>query len=112
MTVRLYEPQAGLWRIWRASTRRPGLLDPPMEGHFTGDYHGVFIGDDQVAGKPIKSPFRPVRRQARTVLGAGLLLPNGVMSFARPVCLIPCDEPGRLAASRRSPTRHLPQSSE
>jgi hypothetical protein len=90
MAVRLYEPRAGLWRIWWASTRRPGHLDPPMEGRFTGG-HGVFLGDDEVAGKPIKARFdwyadkhTPRWEQAFSFDGGRTWIPNWVMSFARP----------------------------
>jgi hypothetical protein len=56
LTLRLFDPDDGLWRIWWASTRRPGRLDPPMTGRFSGS-HGVFFGDDRVDGIPIRIRF-------------------------------------------------------
>jgi len=56
LTLRQFDPTDGLWRIWWASTRNPGHLDPPLSGRFT-DGVGVFTGDDTLAGRPIKIRF-------------------------------------------------------
>jgi hypothetical protein len=56
VTLRLFDPGDGLWRIWWTSTRQLGRLDPPMTGAFTGG-HGVFFGEDEVAGTAIRIRF-------------------------------------------------------
>ncbi|HEV2639574.1 MAG TPA: hypothetical protein VGX23_30840 [Actinocrinis sp.] len=56
MTMRLFDVEAGVWKIWWASDRAPGQLDPPVEGRWEGK-HGVFFGDDVLDGKPIKVRF-------------------------------------------------------
>jgi hypothetical protein len=48
VTVRLFDPQAGLWRVWRASSMFPGHLAPPMVGKFENGT-GRFTGDDGAA---------------------------------------------------------------
>lgn len=56
MTLRLFDPADHTWHIWWSSSRVPGRLDPPMTGRFDGD-HGVFFGEDEVGGRPIRLRF-------------------------------------------------------
>lgn len=57
LTLRQFDPQDKVWRIWWASSRNPGHLDPPMTGTFDNGV-GVFTGEDVLAGKPISVRFR------------------------------------------------------
>ncbi len=50
LTVRLCEPDSGLWRVYWASTRAPGQLGTPIEGRFTGA-GALFEADEEIAGR-------------------------------------------------------------
>lgn len=56
MSLRLFDPETGLWSIFWASTAAPGHLDPPVSGRWH-DGRGEFHGTDTVAGKPIEVRF-------------------------------------------------------
>ena len=56
MSFRFYDPETDLWSIYWADTRRPGLLDPPVIGRFSGDT-GIFEGEDAFEGRPILVRF-------------------------------------------------------
>ena len=49
-TLRLFEPNTGLWRIWWASSTGSGQLDEPVVGRFEDDGVGRFECDDIIDG--------------------------------------------------------------
>ncbi|MFC4586887.1 hypothetical protein [Sphaerisporangium corydalis] len=54
MTLRLFDPRTGNWRIWWISTRQPGLIDDnPMEGRWSGA-HGEFFGAEVINGDDVR----------------------------------------------------------
>src|SRR6266545_5143636 len=56
MSVRLFNPQTGTWKIWWISTGNPGDIGTPVEGAWT-DGTGQFFGDDELAGRKIKVQY-------------------------------------------------------
>ncbi|MGH8199819.1 MAG: hypothetical protein ACREVO_05570 [Steroidobacteraceae bacterium] len=53
MTVRTYDPQSGLWRLyWFDNRFSNGVMEPPVAGKFHGNV-GVFDGKDTYNGKPV-----------------------------------------------------------
>jgi hypothetical protein len=56
LSFRFFDPATQLWSIYWADSRRPGLLDPPVVGSFSGDV-GIFEGTDRLDGGPIHVRF-------------------------------------------------------
>jgi hypothetical protein len=57
MTLRTYDPQTGLWRLyWFDNHFSHGVVQPPVIGKFQGNV-GVFEGKDTYDGKPIVARF-------------------------------------------------------
>ena len=56
MSFRFFDPDTKTWAIYWADSRRPGALDPPVVGSFSGDT-GTFEGTDTFEGRPILVRF-------------------------------------------------------
>src|SRR5258708_16615546 len=56
MSFRFCDPATRKWAIYWASTRRPGVIQPPAFGAFSGDT-GTFEGSDTFEGRPIRVRF-------------------------------------------------------
>jgi hypothetical protein len=90
MSFRFYDPDAGLWSIYWTDSRRPGSLDPPVTGSFSGDV-GIFEGEDTFDGTPILVRFvwsgvttpAPRWEQAFSADGGATWETNWVMDFTR-----------------------------
>jgi hypothetical protein len=90
MSFRFFDPEQDRWAIYWADTRRPGKLDPPVLGSFSGDI-GVFEGTDVFEGRPIRLRFTwsgvttptPRWEQAFSDDGGETWEPNWIMEFTR-----------------------------
>lgn len=88
MSFRFFDPETGTWSIYWADSRRPGLLDPPVIGSFSGDT-GLFEGEDTFEGRPIRVRFlwsgvttpTPRWEQAFSADGGETWETNWVMEF-------------------------------
>jgi hypothetical protein len=90
MSFRFFDPTTRQWSIYWADSRRPGFLDPPVIGSFSGGT-GAFEGDDAFDGRPIRVRFiwsrvdtpTPRWEQAFSEDGGETWEPNWVMDFTR-----------------------------
>ena len=90
MSFRFFDAETGLWSIYWADSRRPGLLDPPVLGSFS-DGVGIFEGDDTFEGRPIRVRFTwsavdtptPRWEQAFSDDGGETWETNWIMDFKR-----------------------------
>ncbi len=56
VALRIFDPERGAWSIFWLDTRWPTTFGPPVIGGFDGN-HGVFFGDDELEGRPIRVRF-------------------------------------------------------
>ena len=56
ISLRSFDPATGQWAIWWLDGRRPSLVDPPVQGRFAAGV-GRFLGEDRLAGRPIRVRF-------------------------------------------------------
>ena len=91
MSFRFVDPETGQWSIYWADSRRPGLLDPPVIGSFSGDT-GMFEGEDTFDTRPIRVRLIWSRvttatarwEQAFSDDGGKTWETNWIMDFTRP----------------------------
>ena len=87
MTLRLYDPAAGLWSIYWSDTKSHRLF-PPTVGRFEAG-RGIFFGDDVEGGVPVRVRFdwtageNPVWEQSMSADGGATWEKNWVMRFSR-----------------------------
>jgi len=90
MAFRFFDPETKRWAIYWADSRRPGLLDPPVIGSFSGDT-GFFEGEDFFDGRSVRVRFiwsgvttpTPRWEQAFSDDGGETWETNWVMDFTR-----------------------------
>lgn len=90
LTIRQFDPVAEVWRIWWASSRAAGHVDPPMEGVWA-DGRGVFHGDDVIGAREVRLRFvwtsdaaaRARWEQSFSYDGGSTWGVNWVMEFSR-----------------------------
>jgi hypothetical protein len=56
IAIRVFDPAHDTWSIFWLDRRWPSTFGPPVIGGFDGD-HGIFFGDDELDGQPIRVRF-------------------------------------------------------
>lgn len=89
LTLRLFEPDEAVWRIWWSSDRVPGVLDEPVVGRFV-DGHGVFDAVQRIRDADVHVRFEwfttepsPRWQQSFSWDGGGTWLLNWEMRFVQ-----------------------------
>jgi hypothetical protein len=57
VSLRLFEPDARRWTLRWANAAGGTLDDRPLAGGFAGSAHGLFYGEDTLAGRPVLVRF-------------------------------------------------------
>jgi|HubBroStandDraft_3_1064219.scaffolds.fasta_scaffold232040_2 hypothetical protein len=57
ITVRLHDPESGLWSLYWMTSRTGAAIEPPVSGRFAGAV-GEFLGPDVHDGKPVVCRYR------------------------------------------------------
>jgi hypothetical protein len=90
VTLRLYDTDEKVWRIWWASKATGGKLDVPVVGNFV-DGVGTFECDDTYQGRPVRVRYRwtdtdtahPSWEQSFSPDGGGTWEINWTATFSR-----------------------------
>ena len=90
VTLRTYNPNSGIWRIYWFDSRHPEAIDPPMVGRFENGV-GTFHAEHTFERRPIGVRFLWTRPSAETCRweqafsadGGGSWETNWIMDFSR-----------------------------
>jgi hypothetical protein len=90
LAVRVFDPERSHWSIFWLDGRSPEKFGPPTVGGFQGNI-GTFLGEDSLAGKPIRvrlrwfteDPGRPRWEQSYSFDQGSTWEPNWIWNFQR-----------------------------